>query len=212
MREQLAQYVTLLFAGTQNCEDIKQEILQNSLDRYDDLIAQGKAPEAAYRLAIMGIGDISEILGAQSASAAQTSSAKDVSNSTVKQSRNRAVAIGLYIVCMIPVIVLSEFGLDILGLCLTLVIVAAATVLLLTNEKSSTQNRQAMENTVLTPQQELKKSVCRIIRVICLIAYFIISFTTGAWYVTWLIFPLSGAIQGLAKAILDLKETIDYEK
>jgi len=212
MREQLAQYVTLLFAGTQNCEDIKQEILQNSLDRYDDLIAQGKAPEAAYRLAIMGIGDISEILGAQSASAAQTSSAKDVSNSTVKQSRNRAVAIGLYIVCMIPVIVLSEFGLDILGLCLTLVIVAAATILLLANGTPSTQNRDSTENAILTPQQELKKSVCSIIRVICLIAYFIVSFATGAWYVTWLIFPLSGAIQGLAKAILDLKETIDYEK
>ena len=30
----------LLFAGACNCEDIKQEILQNTLDRYDDLIAQ----------------------------------------------------------------------------------------------------------------------------------------------------------------------------
>lgn len=63
MREQLIQYVTLLFAGADDCEDIRQEILQNTLDRYDDLIAQGKVPEAAYRLAISGIGDISEILG-----------------------------------------------------------------------------------------------------------------------------------------------------
>ena len=63
MREQLIQYVTLLFAGANDCEDIRQEILQNTLDRYDDLIAQGKVPEAAYRLAISGIGDISEILG-----------------------------------------------------------------------------------------------------------------------------------------------------
>ena len=63
MREQLIQYVTLLFAGAEACEDIKQEILQNTLDRYDDLIAEGKAPEAAYRLAITGIGDINEILG-----------------------------------------------------------------------------------------------------------------------------------------------------
>lgn len=63
MREQLIQYVTLLFAGANDCEDIRQEILQNTLDRYDDLIAQGKVPEAAYRLSISGIGDISEILG-----------------------------------------------------------------------------------------------------------------------------------------------------
>ena len=63
MKEKLIQYVDLLFAGAQDCEDIKQEILQNTLDRYDDLIAEGKVPEAAYRLAIAGIGDISEILG-----------------------------------------------------------------------------------------------------------------------------------------------------
>ena len=57
MREQLTQYVNLLFAGAPDTDDIKQEILQNTLDRYDDLIAQGKVPEAAYRLCITGIGD-----------------------------------------------------------------------------------------------------------------------------------------------------------
>ena len=66
MRQQLIQYVELLFAGAADAEEIKQEILQNTLDRYDDLIAQGKAPEAAYRLSIAGIGDINEILGSKS--------------------------------------------------------------------------------------------------------------------------------------------------
>ena len=42
MREQLAQYVELLFAGTTDTDEIRQEILQNSLDRFDDLVAQGK--------------------------------------------------------------------------------------------------------------------------------------------------------------------------
>lgn len=65
MRDQLIQYVSLLFAGTENCEDIRQEILQNTLDRYDDLVAQGKSPESAYRQAISGIGDISEILSGE---------------------------------------------------------------------------------------------------------------------------------------------------
>lgn len=65
MREQLVNYVELLFAGAPDSNEIKQEILQNTLDRYDDLLAQGKSPEAAYRLAISGIGDISEILNAE---------------------------------------------------------------------------------------------------------------------------------------------------
>ena len=45
MREHLIQYVNLLFAGTSGTEEIKQEILQNTLDRFDDLVAQGKSPE-----------------------------------------------------------------------------------------------------------------------------------------------------------------------
>ena len=61
MREKLIQYIDLLFAGTADTDDIKQEILQNTLDRYDDLIAQGKAPEAADSLAISGVGDIHEV-------------------------------------------------------------------------------------------------------------------------------------------------------
>ena len=65
MREQLVNYVELLFAGAPDSNEIKQEILQNTLDRYDDLLAQGKSPEAAYRLAISGIGDISEILNTE---------------------------------------------------------------------------------------------------------------------------------------------------
>ena len=36
--------------------------------------------------------------------------------------------------------------------------------------------------------------------------YFIVSFLTGAWYITWAIFPITAAVQGLTKAILDLKE------
>ena len=44
MRERLIQHVEQLFAGAPGAEDIKQEILQNTLDRFDDLIDQGYTP------------------------------------------------------------------------------------------------------------------------------------------------------------------------
>ena len=56
MREKLISYVNLLFAGTEGVEDIQQEILQNTLDRFDDLVSRGSTPENAYRQAIAGIG------------------------------------------------------------------------------------------------------------------------------------------------------------
>ncbi len=212
MREQLEQYVNLLFAGTRDCEDIKQEILQNTLDRYDDLISEGKVPEAAYRLAISGIGDISEILGTPPQTspvyhAASTNQTKQELDTPVKKLL-RAIAIGLYIVSFIPLLILSELGMATLGFCCVLVIVAIATVLIILGAKKSDEPE---ERPVEGPEGELRKSIDTLISVIGFVLYFLISFTTGAWYITWLIFPIMGAVKGLVKAIIDLKEAADHE-
>lgn len=214
MREQLQQYVELLFAGAPDSEDIKQEILQNTLDRYDDLIAQGKVPEAAYRLAISGIGDINEILGSApqvipAVPAREVHPEEDAA--AAKRKRIRAIAIGLYIICIIPLIILSELGLNILGLCATLSIVAVATVAIIQNQEPDEEEEVHQSRKTDSPRGELHRSIRSLIGIITLIVYLAVSFLTGAWYITWLIFPLSGAIKGLIKAILDLKEALNHE-
>lgn len=214
MREQLAQYVNLLFAGAADCEDIKQEILQNTLDRYDDLIAEGKVPEAAYRMAITGIGDINEILGSRTPAASDNAAAVQVrtaDNDTPIKRLLRAIAIGLYILCPVPLFVLSEFGMDTLGLCALLGTVAVATVLIVLGAKKEPDETGAEKTSPDTPQTKLEKSIHSIIWAVGLVLYFIISFATGAWFITWVIFPIIGAVQGLAKAILDLKEATKNE-
>ena len=216
MREQLIQYVELLFAGAGGCEDMKQEILQNTLDRYDDLITEGKVPEAAYRLAIAGIGDINEILGAGQQVGSSVSYAwlkKEVKdNDTPTKKLFRAIAIGLYILCPLPLFILSELGMSTLGLCGLLAIVAVATVLMILGGKKSVEIvAEARSHANLTPKQELRKAIQSVLNTLTLILYFLISFSTKAWYITWLIFPISGALWGLIKAILDLKEAVSYE-
>ena len=216
MRDQLIQYVTLLFAGAQDCADTKQEILQNTLDRYDDLVAQGKSPEAAYRLAISGIGDINEILGGTSeAVPVMQSPASVISDDGDSLFRKllRAVAIGLYILCPIPLFVLGELGMDTIGLCGTIALVAVATVLILLGRKKSSGSEKKEEDDDIrcSPRQELRKGVNSLIWAIGLAVYFIISFATMAWYVTWVIFPIIAAVQGLVRAILDLVEVNHHE-
>ena len=207
MREQLIQYVNLLFAGAADCGEIKEEILQNTLDRYDDLISQGKSPEAAYRLAITGIGDINEILG--SAQPAQQPVEEPLTEAETRDNRlKHAVSIAMYILCPVPLFILSEFGYETIGLCMTLLLVAAATSLRLTMRRAP---KPAEPAAPLTPKQELRKGVNGVIWAVGLALYIIISFATGAWMITWVIFPLLGAIEGLVKAILDLKEANSYE-
>lgn len=211
MREQLIQYVNLLFAGAPDTEEIKMEILQNTLDRYDDLIDQGKTPEAAYRLAISGIGDVNEILGANtqaSQSSPHIQQAIHAEADSIHKRIMRAVAIALYILCPIPLFVLSEIGMDTIGLCGTLALVAVATVLIILGR---VKDSSIKEDLPLTPQQIQHKRINNIIWSVGLILYFILSFGTGAWYITWVVFLIMKCVDGLARAILDLKEAGKYE-
>ena len=102
---------------------------------------------------------------------------------------------------------------DNLGLCCTLAVVAVATVLILLGRKNGSED-DAPERTAsaqtrevpLSGGQELRKSIKGLIGAIGLAAYFIVSFATGAWYITWVIFPIIGAVEGLVIACLDLTE------
>ena len=208
MREQLIQYVNLLFAGAADCEDVKQEILQNTLDRFDDLVSQGKSPEAAYRLAISGIGDINEILGTATtkATAPHFDPIQEITQETpeeIKRKKIRAIAVAMYILCAIPLLVLGDLGLDNLGLCLTLALVACATHLMVITSRKDDEDEEKHKEEIKHP---LKESIGNIISIAGLLCYFVISFATGAWYITWLIFPIIACVRGLSDAIIDLKE------
>lgn len=202
MREQLIQYVELLFAGATDSEDIKQEILQNTLDRYDDLVASGKVPEAAYRLAIAGIGDINEILGTTVPPVAALNPAeKSDGGDNFAKKILRATAVGLYIISILPLIILCELGMEILGLCGTLAIVAVATVMIILGAKKDTSLQEKAEKEEIS-ESELSKSITGLLWALGLGLYFFLSFTTSDWHITWVIFPILGALDSLVSAIV----------
>lgn len=220
MREQLIQYVNLLFAGNDGVEDIKQEILQNTLDRYDDLVSRGRTPEEAYRQAIAGIGDVNEIINGKADFAEENrppvyAPVPEFDSTAAAVSRlMRALAIFLYIVSPVPLFLFSRLGWDEVGLCCLLIIVGIATALLLLfkSPKAQEQHQEYIEYTDRPrnsgSQRELKKSVGKLISTVGLVLYFIISFSTGAWFITWLIFPIIGAVKGVVNSCIDLRE--DY--
>ncbi len=224
MRQQLIQYVNLLFAGSPNSGDMKDEILQNTLDRFDDLIAQGKSEQAAYSLAISGIGDISEVLENNEvrfeAPVPKQMPAQMPFGLTPHTVRR--IAIALFIICPIPLLMLGEFGSDIwdtVGLCATLGIIAAATVLLMMSKPQEQHAKpvtpadpvSTASGPISSPRQELNRSIRTAVRAAGLVAFILVSFLTHAWVVTWLIFPICGCINGLLQAVFDYKEAKKHE-
>lgn len=212
MKAQLEKYVKLLFAGSPASEDMMQEILQNTLDKYDDYITQGKSPEAAYRLAISGIGDISELLSQEQNDPVPQSPAHantDYRGRPIKPMWKRvltAVAVGLYILCAIPLILFGETGFETLGLIATISIAAVATVAIIIASSGDSDDEKDKDEDDEEGRHHppLQKAINSLVDVLGLIVYLFISFQTGAWHITWVIFPMIAALNGIVRAIFDL--------
>lgn len=69
MKEKLTEHIRLLFADAERrspdnprLTELKEELLLNTLEKYEHLISMGKTPEAAYTTSVNGIGDIEALL------------------------------------------------------------------------------------------------------------------------------------------------------
>jgi TM2 domain-containing membrane protein YozV len=64
MNDKLRKHVDILFAAapkTQRAAEVKEELLTNLNDKYNDLLANGYDSTAAFHIALSGIGDIDEL-------------------------------------------------------------------------------------------------------------------------------------------------------
>lgn len=209
MNEKLRNYIDGLFAtapSTVRAVELKEEMYQNLLDKYNDLINEGKSEESAYNIAIASIGDVDSLIGSLSGE-------KRAENASSKKRSAiiTAIAIALYILCPVPVILLhGEIGVMFLFL-----FVAAATGLLIYN--GVTRERYVKtDDTMVEEFKEWKqngkqknKAVEAILGSFWLIAvcvYIVVSFMTGAWHITWIIFLIAAAVSSLIKGIFMLKQ------
>ncbi len=65
MNERLKQYFDSLFEDapdTKEMSELKEEIFLNTLDRYNDLLSQGKSKDASFTQAVARIGNIEELI------------------------------------------------------------------------------------------------------------------------------------------------------
>lgn len=115
-----------------------------------------------------------------------------------------AVAVGLYILCAVPLIILSEAGYDTLGVISAISIAAVATVAIIIASGGESNTQKEKDDDEDRNQPPLQKAINSLVDVLGLIAYLFISFQTGAWHITWVIFPIIAALNGIVRAIFDL--------
>ena len=65
MKDKLRNFIESLFEDAPKNKqtiELKEEMLQNLIDKYNDLVDSGKSSEAAYNIATASIGDIHELI------------------------------------------------------------------------------------------------------------------------------------------------------
>lgn len=215
MEQKIRVYVDELFAGTapsRKSVELKEEMIQNLTEKYNDLLSEGKTPEAAYNIVIAGIGDISDLLRGLERDA--------VPQDMYTAARQRtalltAVAVMLYIMSVIPVIICAALlNAPIIGVLLMFVLIAAATGLLIYN--GMTKPKYPRNETIVDDfkqwqkgtqeQKALSRAIHSALWTITVAVYFIISFTTQAWHMSWIIFLIAAAVQAVLNAVLALKK------
>ncbi|CDC71616.1 MAG TPA: hypothetical protein DCR62_07290 [Acholeplasmatales bacterium] len=216
MKDKLRNFIESLFEDAPKNKqtiELKEEMLQNLIDKYNDLVDSGKSSEAAYNIATASIGDIHELI--------RQIEKREENNPLFEQNYDKgrkrfalllSISVMLYILCVVPVILLED---SVLGVVIMFVMVAIATGLILYNnmtkpkylKKDSTVVEEFKEwKANSTEKNTLYQSITKVMWSCITILYFIVSFLTMAWHITWIIFLIGSAIQGIIRAIFELKK------
>lgn len=108
------------------------------------------------------------------------------------------VAVALLIVA-IPVLKIDPVVVTAIFLC----IIAWATARIVKHYMSIPKTEETEEE---QKENEIVKQVKGIVGALCVAIYFIVSFTTGAWHITWVIFIINGLIDQIINLLFMLKE------
>ena len=223
MKQELRKHVDGIFADTvptKKAVELKEEMIQNLEDKYNDLISEGRSEDAAYNIAIAGIGNVTALLSELDSDINAALWRRQEDEAARKKSAMlTAIAVMIYILSVLPLILLSLLApwnlVPAIGIPIFLVMVAAATGLLIYNNMSKPQYEKESDTMVeefmewqaeTHDRRQMRKAISSALWSIIISVYFIVSFTTGAWHVTWVIFVIGGAVESFIEILTSLKK------
>ena len=221
MEDKLRRYIDGLFARTaptKKAVELKEEMLMNLEDKYNDLISAGKTPEAAYNIVIAGIGDVGGLLYELEADAPDMEEVIEVETARRVSAMFTAIAVMGYILSFLPLMILGIFGSTFatrIGVPVMFLMIAASTGLLVFNNMTKPKGERR-SGTIVEEFREwqadshdrktLRRAISSALWAILIALYFIISFWTSAWHITWIMFLLGAAIEAIINILFAVKK------
>ena len=221
MEDKLRRYVDGLFARTaptMKAVELKEEMLQNMEDKYNDLIEAGKTPEAAYNIVVAGVGDVGTLISELEVEAPYSPEYLEFEISKQRSAMLTSIAVVTYILSVLPLVVLelfnSRFSMRI-GIPFMFFLIAGATGVLIYNNMTKPRNIKGSATMVeefrewqagTTDRKKMRRAISSALWTIIVALFFIISFWTGAWSVSWIIFLLGAVVEAILNIFFMVKK------
>jgi len=127
----------------------------------------------------------------------------DSKERTKKRATLIAASIFLYFISVVFIIMSEELNIgSVLGVCGFLLICGIATSLIVYQGIVYSKEEKVVED---TPRQKQLKAVTELVAIIFLVIYLIISFTTYAWHITWIIWVIYAAVEKIISLVFSLR-------
>ncbi|MBQ3274567.1 MAG: hypothetical protein IJH51_04630 [Christensenellaceae bacterium] len=213
MRYMIREYVESLFADapkTAGASDLKEEIIGNLEEKYDDLTAGGMSAEEALESVKSNIGNVDELI-------AGLKGPEDTDEKEERERKGRkaaglnAVAIALYILSPALLIALALMNEPGIGIIVMIACIAAATGIKVYGNSVYPKYKKSDDSMVedfkewqseKQMKKEKKNSYSSLLWSIIVVVYLVVSFTTFAWHITWLIFPIGAIVEKIISIAL----------
>ncbi len=220
MNNKIKNYVDVLFSDiprTNKAIEMKEEVLSNLNDKFDDFIKQGMSETQAYSMAVSSMGDIDEMLNEIKPDAEFIQKANKSQN---KKTVVNIISVILGFFALSSVIVLgvvselfeNTFLEDIIGTSGLLgalffgAIIAALQIWVHASVPKSHKDYKAIENNkpIMRKRNKIFEGVMSIYWSIVLLVYFLISFVFGIWNISWIIWPIAGVVSSIINTIFEM--------
>ncbi len=220
MNSKIKNYVDVLFSDiprSNKARELKEELLSNMSERFEDYIQEGKTENQAYSLVISNLGDIDEMLAEVMPTDEFLSSANYYRK---RNARNTAISVAMYIISVVFLIGFAALGdslgggdlYPIIGLLIMLVISAIATGIIIYSNMSMPLEYKDYNATINkefegmdTKEGRLFKNILSVYWLIVTFIYLAISFITLRWGITWIIWVLAAVIESIIKTIFEMR-------
>lgn len=216
MKQQLRDYVTDLFADapqTRKTYDLREEMIMNLNEKFDDLVKSGMAETDAYNMVISSIGDIDELI--RELKEPERNRWEEGPRERQKSALITSIAVMMFILSIVVSMICVEvFGSELLGMALFFIMIAIGVGMLVYNHMTR-PNYRRREDTVVEEfkefrsgknrNQQVKSAVVSCMWTILLVIYFAYSFLTAGWWYSWIIFLVGAALSTVINAYFNLR-------